>query len=871
MIHFFHRRLFLPLKSLLGGLALSLMISAALGAEGIPAPELEKLEAALSASEKAEGSAARKRLAVKRVVRDAGKLLEAHAAAPNRFAVLGILFRAQQQLFGLDGSPRNRTAVLETAEALIKAPDEFAEQRLDADLLLTQTKLARRGAGAPERMAALNEMVSRYRDTSGEKRMLQTAMVMALELGDSRVVRDLRKIMDERFSSDFEMINFQREKLGGQVFGAPFCGVFQRSDGGTMHLPGDGLGRTLLLYFWKSGKDGRADLEALASYWKAHREEIAGRVHIVSLNVDQLPDAGEKILRELGVEWPALHLPGGRKNPRYEIFAKRDTALVTVTPTGQAAIVMLGATRRRKVDGDGVRDFERWFGSSLARTWTEERYVNQLTSIFAGDFLVTGDEDDFRADATTIPAETLKAIQDCFVAPPVRYRMTLEEIRTNYEKALDLTGKALTAHDGDSDLWVVRNRRIVAHLGLWKLTANHSHFLEAVKEARISLEGDAPPAARVVPRYVLAKEQLRQPDCAHKDIIAGLVQSLGGDKAPPQALAVASLLSLDVADRAGHEHYRSLILGKHLDDPSMWTFGSFLLDRHHRYWLYRVPFVAGWTYGRRSGVLMSKGDPDEVERSFKGTLETLDGEPYNLPVEGADQWTIVLFTAAWTDSKKARIYSTVGRYLTPKLEKRGLKDVKVVVAVMGSDARSVKAVLEERPLECDVLMVPGGVNHPLVKQFGVLDEDERSNALVIRPDGRVAIFLSGLSMARAKGDVLINVIEWQDHRTVVGLLEAGQLDAAQKMIMTLAPPFDPEAVDAKGRKLKKPEYPLAHLRARARVYLAMREWDKALSDALEVAKRKMQKDGWMSLRTEQLDEDEAFLEQVRQAKAAASK
>ncbi len=153
-----------------------------------------------------------------------------------------------------------------------------------------------------------------------------------------------------------------------------------------MHLPADGLGRTLLLYFWTSEPEGRADLEALASYWKANRQEISGRIHLVSFNVDELSDAGETVLRELGVEWPALHLPQGRKNPRYEIFAKRDGALVTVTPTGQAAIVMEGATRTRKGETNGVRDFERWFGSSLARVWTEERYVQQLTSIFAGDF-----------------------------------------------------------------------------------------------------------------------------------------------------------------------------------------------------------------------------------------------------------------------------------------------------------------------------------------------------------------------------------------------------------------------------------------------------------------------------------------------------
>ena len=202
--------------------------------------------------------------------------------------------------------------------------------------------------------------------------------------------------------------------------------------------------------------------------------EIAGRVHIISLNVDELPDAGEKILRDLGL---VVCLPParGEKEPRYEIFAKRDTALVTVTPTGQAAIVMSGATRRRKGETDGIRDFERWFQSSLARVWTEERYVNQLSSIFAGDFLVENLDEKINSVSSRIPPETLKSIQECFVQPPVRYRLSLAEIRSNYERALDLTAKVIIGHVVGSKS-LVRNRRMVAHLRFWKLTADHRYF-----------------------------------------------------------------------------------------------------------------------------------------------------------------------------------------------------------------------------------------------------------------------------------------------------------------------------------------------------------------------------------------------------------
>lgn len=49
-----------------------------------------------------------------RIIRDSGELLEANPTASNRFEILALLFTAQQKLFGMDDSARNREALLET-------------------------------------------------------------------------------------------------------------------------------------------------------------------------------------------------------------------------------------------------------------------------------------------------------------------------------------------------------------------------------------------------------------------------------------------------------------------------------------------------------------------------------------------------------------------------------------------------------------------------------------------------------------------------------------------------------------------------------------------------------------------------------------
>ena len=74
--------------------------------------------------------------------------------------------------------------------------------------------------------------------------------------------------------------------------------------------------------------------------------------------------------------------------------------------------------------------------------------------------------------------------------------------------------------------------------------------------------------------------------------------------------------------------------------------------------------------------------------------------------------------------------------------------------------------------------------------------------------------------------------------------------------MSPTPPFDPEAVDERGRKLRKPVYNYVHIRARAKTYVALENWDAALADAEEVANFLTSKGGWMSMRPVELDEAE---------------
>jgi len=851
----------------------------------IPTEQIKALEEALTGN-KEESSAARKRLAVKRMVRDAGELLKANPTAPNRFELLALLFRAQQELAQADNSKDNREAVLETCRLLAAAPDEYGALRFDADLLLSQSEMVRKGANARERAESLMSLVGRYRGTAVEPKAIKVAIAMAMELGDTLIIDDLMEIIAERFSGDLEMIAYLRENLSGHVINAWFTGTFEKSDGTVMRFPMDSLGKTTVLCFWSKDNDGMKHMQAIAASAKEHRAESYGRIQIISFNVDELPDAGESILRGLGMDWPALRLPGGRENPYYRTYSMRDPAIITLSATSRAALLMSGSWKNNSPNKPAKEvqpDYTRMFTTSLNREWASARYTSQLSSIFTGDFLILDPEGPLNPalppelkalgaaetnrlthTEASVPEATLLAIQDCFVMPPVRYRIPNAELKANYEKAEALCTKAIKDHPQAPNLWIVRNRRITALTGLWKLEDNNTFLQSAAAESKLVIESKPPTGTDVVARLCLAREALRTLDAKPKQIVTDFLTSLGGDKAPGPALAAAAFLALEIGDRMLYEELRKNTLDRHAENPMTWLPVSHMLNRSNRYWLYQVPFDSGWSYGKRSKYFLGSGNPEECKRTFTAEFKTLNGSSFQIPKDAGGKWSVIYFITAGHQDLKHYTKNLAAQTNSHKkfIDTRSQSDVQTYFAVLDDDTKHVEELINAQPASwksaaSPIIMVPDGLRNPLVQKLGIISEDEHPNVLVVRPDGSIAAMLPNQTAA------IPNLITRHDESLVTAALEKGDIQAAKDMIFKLAPPYDPNAVDARGRKLLKPDYSTEHLRARARVYLVLKDYEKALADAEEVVTRQLDTDGSMSLRTKELDEAEAFRNQIR--------
>ena len=873
-------------------LALGLCLTCLFVYSNITQETVASLDKTLEDAKKAS-SDARKRLAVRRAIRNAEELINANENKPERFLVLAFLFRAQQTLITLDDDSKHRAALLETCRTLMKAPKDFAHLAFEADILLSQAELARKGAGNEERAAALRPIIQRYVESSEGAKVLRVSMVMAIELGDVALIADIREMMAKRYAADHAMIKFQREKLGGQVLGAPLTGTFKRSDGKTARLPMDLLGRAHMVAFWSKDNGGLEFIKGLAAASKEAADEQKGRMGFISINLDDLPDAGEAIIRGLGVDWPVLHLPGGRKHPVYLAYTQEDPKMMNLTPTGQTALVMSGVGRVRTKE-DGSPDFHRYFGSALARGWSQQEYMMQVAAMMAGDFLIFDPTNVNKAvpgiDPTrppelkaaamgkeitplprtpkSVPESVLSEIQGEIVTPPLRYSLTYPEAMANYAKLQDLCNSAIAEHPNAPDLWIVRNRLIVAKLGLWKMTGALEYFEEAASEAQAAIDTGYPKGCDVIARFCLARAALREAGDKSGELIDAYVADQGGEIASGPVLASALLLALDVADRMRVESLRARILTKHTEYSGMWAFSATLLNRHHTYWMFQVPFTAGWSYGRRQSYYMGRGGMEPAERMLKGELQTADGKALRIPEDLEKEWTLITFSPPipWSSKRDDGLpLSPLGilRGLVGFADSRPEKDVDVILATFGGDSKAITEALgsDRYPVSCKVVTVPGEINNPIVQRLGFLSVESKLNTLLVRKDGRIARVLS--SLESRNGSALISTIRKEDETRVVTLAKAGKHEEALKTVLALIPHYDPEAVDERGRKLRKPNYTVNQLRARARVYLELGKLDKALADAQQVYLATFSQSGGMSMRTEELDEAEALRAEIQ--------
>lgn len=801
----------------------------------IPDGEIATLQKELAEADSASSSV-RKRRAYKNVVRDGDVLLKGSPAAANRFRVLEIMFQSQKRLLALEDSDRNREALLETGSKLAAAPDEIADLRLEADMLLSERDLSARKADVKERTQALTDLIDRYRDTPGEAKCLMMASLVAPKLEAFELEKEILRAMDSRFAGDYDLIEWRRRNHGYAHERVLFTGTFERVDGAPLTFPADGVGHTCVLVFWsRDTPDIAIHLEKV----KDLQGRFPGHIDVFSFNVDELPDGGENVLRSLGLNWTAMLLPGGKKSQTYRVVARKDPMVVRVNAHGHA---FLPSTLIDNLLEE----------VSMEQNFDDARYLAQLQSLLAGEFLLPTNIPE--PGAGSVPRETLEAIRDCFVPAPLRYRLSRARALANYEAAEKLCREAISQHPDAPDLWRVRDCRIIALLGMWKLGFAPEHLTAAAAVSRSPLAVPPPAEGDVVPRFCIAREELRQGRPAQV-VLAELIESAGGDEAPAAAFAAAAILAMDVNAGDSHAQYRGTFLESHGDDPSTWHVASFLRDQNHRFRLFNYNYYMPASLARRimrADLRSNAADldaPADTSGPVQAEFTTLDGGKITLPQATDGKLTLLMFVeppptsdgdfpalinGSVSEDSRGRKVETPGvmQYAFDLAGQHVHKEIKVVAAFLSDDADRVRALMEKHGWPCQAVRVPGGLTHPLVRRLGVLSADRVPNIFLLRPDGTIAWRLSGLVHPQVRsegigetlhvisGAMKDNIARYEIERSVA-LLEQGDYGQAVRLFSGPFPP--PERPDPDGWTA-----PRFHGRAFAQMQLQNRE--AALAD-----------------------------------------
>ena len=704
----------------------------------IPEAEMFPVEQSYAAAA-SQSSNTLKRRAYKKVVRSSKTLLKQYPESNDRYQLLNIIFKCQQNLMMINNTQENRDDVFATAREIVKAPMEFSKIRLQPDILLLRAKMAAGDMTLEARLKSIKEMAELYFESDAEATCLMHLTLIAKDLEDHEVFEELKLNLSSRFAQDAEVVAFLRERFKVSKRDMRFRGTFRTLKGKTIRFPGDLIGHNYLVCFWSTKTP---DIQKRFALIKEYQEKTNGHFKIFSFNLDELEDAGQSVLTANSLDWKAMHLPKGINSKAFLGYGHAKS-LYTLIPCN-AMGYSLGKTYNSHTKHESDVDVYAILNGT--------HYLSLMQALSSGHFLIS--ESDLYATGK------LKTIQSHFPGFQHRYRLKNREVLEHYQKAITLCDEFIKSNTDSEDLWKVRNAKIIAHLGIWKADLSPDHLNLAVEEAKLALAAkDLTAAAKVIPQFCLAKNALRQDDAntntSAEAVITNFVDACGGDQATSSAYAAAVVLAVDGGQdtRDLYRDYRYTILDKYSDDKTILPVTSYLLKKLDAKYLFQANekrYYFGYTsiyaHERSENVRHSY-----LHRKMNYEFTTVSGKKLSIPDEQQYHYHLCAFLDL---PKNAEAEAQQKELLTGLMATVGecrRKDMKLVLFFLSQDTKAINDLLAKYQLDCDAVSLPDGIDHPILNQLGIYSPEHFANTSLMSPNGT---FLVNYSKLHHQGTVI---------------------------------------------------------------------------------------------------------------------
>jgi len=227
--------------------------------------------------------------------------------------------RAAMTMDMLERTPASRQRIVDTCKRILASNDP-PDVKVQADLLLVQIAVSSRSARqvAPDAGAKILAMVRRHENTTAAGMALVGGLRLAVKTRQDEVRDQLLKQMETRHLGDRGVRTHLRAIGREPDLGKPFEAALTRLDGTRLTLPGDLLGKVVVVDFWaaswKPCDATTGKLKRLYGKYKSRGLEVVG------ISLDEKKSDVERFVRTKRLTW--IHTFAG-KGPNEDPTATR--------------------------------------------------------------------------------------------------------------------------------------------------------------------------------------------------------------------------------------------------------------------------------------------------------------------------------------------------------------------------------------------------------------------------------------------------------------------------------------------------------------------------------------------------------------------